>query len=133
MRFVDTSFMVALLRRRERHHGDAGDVWRSNDQTLLTTQGVVGEVWTLMVRREHHGAAVTALDALQNSPRVTILETEADVHDAAWEWLRRRDEHEYSFVDAVSFEVMRRRRLTEALAFDGDFTRAGFVEVRPTP
>lgn len=26
---------------------------------------------------------------------------------------------------------MRRRRLTDALAFDGDFTAAGFVEVRP--
>jgi uncharacterized protein len=46
------------------------------------------------------------------------------------DWLRRRDEHPYSFVDAVSFEVMRRRRLTEALAFDDDFTRAGYVEVR---
>jgi uncharacterized protein len=44
--------------------------------------------------------------------------------------LKRRDEHPYSFVDAVSFEVMRRRRLTEALAFDDDFTRGGFIEVR---
>jgi hypothetical protein len=26
---------------------------------------------------------------------------------------------------------MRNRRLTEALAFDGDFSAAGFVEVRP--
>jgi predicted nucleic acid-binding protein len=32
----------------------------------------------------------------------------------------------------VSFRVMQRRRLTEALAFDGDFAAAGFVEVRPT-
>lgn len=33
-------------------------------------------------------------------------------------------------VDATSFAVMRRRRLREAFAFDGDYT-AGFVEVRP--
>jgi len=26
---------------------------------------------------------------------------------------------------------MRRRRIREALAFDGDFNAAGFVEVRP--
>jgi len=26
---------------------------------------------------------------------------------------------------------MRRERITEALAFDGDFTAAGFVEARP--
>jgi predicted nucleic acid-binding protein len=34
-------------------------------------------------------------------------------------------------VDASSFVVMRRHRIAEALAFDGDFTAAGFVEVRP--
>jgi predicted nucleic acid-binding protein len=28
---------------------------------------------------------------------------------------------------------MQRRRLTEALAFDGDFAAAGFIEVRPPP
>jgi predicted nucleic acid-binding protein len=33
-------------------------------------------------------------------------------------------------VDATSFASMRRRRLREALAFDGDFRAAGFVEVR---
>ncbi|HKG04390.1 MAG TPA: hypothetical protein VKB03_14530 [Conexibacter sp.] len=43
----------------------------------------------------------------------------------------RRNEREYSFVDATSFAVMRRRRIREALAFDGDFSAAGFVELRP--
>jgi predicted nucleic acid-binding protein len=28
--------------------------------------------------------------------------------------------------------VMRQRRITDALAFDGDFTAAGFIELRPT-
>lgn len=31
-----------------------------------------------------------------------------------------------------SFAVMRHQRLTEALAFDGDFAAAGFIEVRPS-
>jgi uncharacterized protein len=34
-------------------------------------------------------------------------------------------------VDATSFAVMRRRRLRQALAFDGDFAAAGFTEARP--
>lgn len=56
--------------------------------------------------------------------------TPAD-QDDAMAWLRRHDEREYSFVDATSFAVMRRRRITEAFAFDGDFAAAGFVELRP--
>ena len=53
------------------------------------------------------------------------------VERGARAWLRRHDERVYSFVDATSFVVMRRERLGEALAFDGDFGAAGFVEVRP--
>ena len=52
------------------------------------------------------------------------LETEALA------WLRRHDEREYSFVDATSFATMRALNIREALAFDGDFSAAGFVELR---
>jgi predicted nucleic acid-binding protein len=54
-----------------------------------------------------------------------------DVEREAWRWLRRHDEREYSFVDASSFAIMRRLRIRDALAFDGDFSAAGFREVRP--
>ena len=53
------------------------------------------------------------------------------IDERAWEWLARRDERRYSYVDATSFEIMRRERITEALAFDGDFSAAGFIELRP--
>jgi len=35
------------------------------------------------------------------------------------------------FVDATSFALMRLRHVREALAFDGVFNAAGFVEMRP--
>lgn len=46
-------------------------------------------------------------------------------------WLCRHDERAYSCIDATSFELMRSQRILEALAFDGDFAAAGFVELRP--
>jgi predicted nucleic acid-binding protein len=45
-------------------------------------------------------------------------------------WLRSHDEREYSFVDATSFVVMRAMGIDRALAYDGDFAAAGFVELR---
>ena len=48
----------------------------------------------------------------------------------AWAWLRVHDERPYSFVDATSFALMRKKRITDALAFDGDFAAAGFNELR---
>jgi predicted nucleic acid-binding protein len=43
---------------------------------------------------------------------------------------RVHNERPYSFVDATSFALMRRKRVPEALAFDGDFAAAGFNELR---
>jgi predicted nucleic acid-binding protein len=77
--------------------------------------------------------AVAFLDAIQASRRVVMSYVDEATEAEALRWLRRHDEREYSFVDATSFAVMRRRRLTEALAFDGDFQAAGFVEVRARP
>ncbi len=45
----------------------------------------------------------------------------------------RHDEHVCPFVDATSFAVMRRLRILEALACDGDFSAANITEVRPEP
>ena len=70
------------------------------------------------------------LDAIDASPRVTVESAGPTIEQEALAWLRRHDEREYSFVDATSFATMRRRRIGDALAFDGDFSAAGFVELR---
>jgi predicted nucleic acid-binding protein len=52
------------------------------------------------------------------------------MEDAALAWLRRHDERRYSFVDATSFALMRSMKIKDALAFDADFSAAGFRELR---
>lgn len=131
MRFADTSFWVALALRRDSHHETAKALWEQRDQPLLMSNHVLGEVWTFLRRRDSHAAARQARRLIAGSETVEVHHVPVDVEDEAWRWLERHDEREYSFVDATSFALMRRRGLTEALAFDGDFTAAGFVEVRP--
>lgn len=99
---------------------------------MTSTNHVLGETWTFIRRRRGHADAVRVLDALNGSQRVTIIRVDQDVEEDAWEWLRRHDDREYSFVDATRVAIMRRRRLREALAFDNDFVSAGFIEVRPS-
>ena len=94
---------------------------------------VLGETWTLLRNRFGHTVALQFLATIERSSRVSVATVDAAIDEQAWEWLRRRDERAYSYVDATSFEIMRRERITEALAFDQDFTAAGFIEVRPGP
>ena len=132
MIFVDTSFWVALQNRRDDRHGAATSLLELHrDRQLMTTNHVRGETWTFLRRRAGHQEAVAFLDAIGRSPRILLVAVGEEQEDAALRWLRRHDERTYSFVDATSFAVMRERRVALALAFDGDFSAAGFQELRP--
>lgn len=135
MKFADTSWWTAWALPSDARHGNAlgmlGQLGRS--EQILTTDLVAGETWTFLRRKDSHRTALAFLERLDTlvSAERLVLHRVTDVQeDAAWEWLRRHDEREYSFVDATSFRTMRDRRMREALAFDQDFAAAGFVEVR---
>ncbi|GIU91152.1 MAG: 23S rRNA-specific endonuclease VapC20 [Acidimicrobiia bacterium] len=131
VRFADTSFWFGLHIASDRRHEPAVELWREGGR-IVTTDLVLGETWTLLrVRGTSHDRVVELIDAVRASPRIEVVHVDAGVVEEAWAWLRTRGERVYSFVDATSFVVMRRRRLVEALCFDGDFAAAGFVEVRP--
>jgi uncharacterized protein len=130
--FVDASFWIALRFPRDDRHDEAKELFALyGDQPLLTSNLVRGESWTVLRGRAGHDAAVDLLDRLRTSKRIEVVRVSEEIEDEALEWLRRHDEREYSFVDATSFAFMRKRRITEALAFDSDFSAAGFVELRP--
>jgi predicted nucleic acid-binding protein len=96
----------------------------------VTTNHVRGETWTFLRRRAGYRSAVHFLDLVQHTPRLRVEFVDEKLEREALRWLRRHDERPYSFVDATSFALMKRLRIKEALAFDGDFAAAGFVELR---
>jgi predicted nucleic acid-binding protein len=129
--FVDTSFWVALRMPREVHHRAAVElIKRTEGERLLTSNHVRGETWTFLRRRAWHDAAVSFLDVLARSTRLHVEFVSSELEVEALDWLRRHDERDYSFVDATSCALMRSLGISEALAFDGDFSAAGFVELR---
>lgn len=131
MIFVDTSVFVASAASRDARHDEARRlVAQHGSSGLVTSNHVRGETWTFLNRRYGHRAAVAFLDMLANTEYIHLATVEPPLEEQALRWLRRHDEREYSFVDATSFQLMRSLRIRDALAFDGDFTAAGFVELR---
>lgn len=133
MIFADTSFLVAGFIGRDQHHEAAVHLSRQiAGRRIVTTNHVRGETWTWIRRRAWHAKAAEMLDRLADpGGHVSVKRVAGDLEDEALLWLRKHDEREYSFVDATSFAFMRAKGITEALAFDGDFAAAGFVELRP--
>jgi predicted nucleic acid-binding protein len=134
VKFADSGWWIAWSLPHDSRHDDAVemlDALGRNEQVLATNR-VVGETWTYLRRKGGHRSAIAFLDRVETlveHDRLVLHRVTDEQERSAWEWLRRHDERSYSFVDATSFRVMRDRRLREVLAFDQDFTSAGFLRV----
>jgi predicted nucleic acid-binding protein len=129
--FVDSSYWIAQVLPRDRRHEVAKELESTHAAgRLITSNAVLGETWTYLRSKRGHAPAIQWLDQVKHS-QTSIERIDAELEDDAWSWLRVHDERPYSFVDATSFALMRKLRIREALAFDGDFAAAGFVELRP--
>jgi len=118
---------------RDRNHEAAVQLFiRHGDRRIITTNHVRGETWTWLRSRSWHAKAVEFLDSVgADNSYIQVARVDTNPEDEAFAWLRRHDEREYSFVDATSFAFMRAKGIAEALAFDGGFAAAGFLELRP--
>jgi predicted nucleic acid-binding protein len=125
--FVDTSALLAFLDRDATRHDEVvavlGGVFR--ERSGVTHNYVLIETEALANRRLGAGVARRLLEDV--IPVLEIVWVDAELHAAAvtahLRALRRRS----SLVDQVSFELMRRRDMSVALALDRDFAREGFV------
>ena len=50
---------------------------------------------------------------------------------AAFYYLQQRSDKRYSLTDCVSFVVMEKMNILQALAFDAHFEQAGFIRLPP--
>jgi predicted nucleic acid-binding protein len=125
MIFVDTSAFYALADRDDPHHGAARVRLRSlleADEGLLTHNYVLVESMALLQSRLGREAA---LRLAHDSRAIDVEWIDAAAHQEAVRALARQ-RRRVSFVDQVSFVVMRRRAVEVAFAFDPDFEREGF-------
>lgn len=135
MIFLDTGFLFALVSKRDAHHTRVVDVFRDFNSVrladhLLTTNHVVAEAITLTLKIGHE-KAVQLGDQLYGEKLARIHWATPDEERAAFDYVKRHQDQTYSTVDCLSFVVMEKLGIREALAVDSDFTHR-FV-ARPGP
>ena len=131
---VDTGALVALARRPDQYHRQAIETARrflARGGRLVGTALVLAETHNHLLRGTGPERARRATSALLHDPSYEWLDVDVPlVRAAITTWLDRYADQMFTLTDAVSFEVMRRRRLTAAFAFDEDFVTAGFELLR---
>lgn len=128
--FLDTSGWFAALSPKEAKHRPvlaAYRRWIDDGVTLVTTNLVVAEMQILLSRFRGADEGLRFLDALYQDPSHEVVFVDRELERSAVDqWLRRFRDQRLSLADAVSFEVMRERRIRQALALDEHFALAGF-------
>ena len=135
MIFLDTGFLFALVSNRDAHQERVVEVFREFQHRrlrdhVLTTNHVVAEAITLSLKIGHD-KAVKLGDQLYGEKLARIHWATPDEERAAFEYFKRHQDQTYSMVDCLSFFVMEKLGIREALAVDSDFTHR-FI-ARPGP
>jgi len=127
--FLDTGYLIALEASDDQHHDEAIQHWRQSVpdiSSIVTTTYVFDEAVTFFNSRGHHSKAVEIGRRLLRSPRVETIHVTEELFGAGWRRFQERSDKRYSLTDCISFLVMKRRELEEALAFDQHFEQAGY-------
>ncbi|MGH8924283.1 MAG: type II toxin-antitoxin system VapC family toxin [Acidimicrobiia bacterium] len=126
--FVDTSALYATLDAADPVHPLAARAFFSlRGEELMTHNYVVVESAALVQRRLGSAALRDLADGLLGPVQIVFVDNE--LHASALTALLASRRRGVSLVDHTSFEVMRRRGITRAFAFDADFVAEGFETV----
>lgn len=131
---IDTSALLAVANPRDRHHEEAVAIGRrflSSGGRWVGTTLVLAELHGHLLQRRGHETARAHVDRLLGDPAHEWFDATTElVQDASQRWLARFRDQPFSLTNAVSFEVMRRLRVTTAFAFDHHFEAAGYERIR---
>jgi uncharacterized protein len=127
--FLDTGYLIALEAADDQHHKKALRHWKSfakHRPQLVTTSYVFDEVVTFFNSRGRHSKAVELGHRLLESSSIRFFHIDIDLFEEGWQYFQSRPDKRYSLTDCLSFVVMEREGLREALTFDDHFAQAGF-------
>lgn len=127
--FVDTGAWFALADKSDQHHNQAAEAYPDllRNYRLLTTNLVIAETYFLIRRAIGHQAAITFLENIAASPRVIKTYSDSVLEETAEGILRKYQDQDFSYTDAVSFAAMKQYEIIRAFSFDQHFVTAGFT------
>ncbi len=126
--FADTSYWMALSRKRDQHNRHAV-AWNRfvirTGSVIVTTEAVLWEWLNAFSDASTRAVAAEGYRRAHADARIEVVPFQPELIGSAVELYRTRPDKSWSLTDCLSFVVMERRQLTEALTTDRHFEQAG--------
>ncbi len=125
----DTSGFFALMDKRDPMHGKAVAWIEAQRKKIrpVSTEWVVGETCTLLVARKRPHLVTRFLDYVDSSAALLLVNPDDTLLRAAKALIRQQARQGYSFVDCISFCLMKERSIRNAFTTDIHYRKAGFT------
>jgi hypothetical protein len=124
--FADSYFFFAILNPRDPAHAKAMDFSRQNRGPLVTTAWVLTELADGLASTPRRQAFRRVLEDIEANRANLVVPASAETFEKGVEFYHARPDKQWSLTDCISFLVMSEEGITEALAADHHFERAGF-------
>jgi len=126
--FADSSYWMALTRKRDQYNRHAV-AWNQfvirTRSTIVTTEAVLWEWLNAFSDASTRAVAAEGYRRAHADARIEVAPFQPELIDSAVLLYRTRLDKSWSLTDCLSFLVMERRQLTEALTTDRHFEQAG--------
>lgn len=127
--FMDTSFVLALENQDDLHYGIANQLADAclRDRTILVLHwGIWFEVLDGFARLSRRSKGIELLQRFYDEQVYHTYRLNKSLFDQATSLFAGRPDKEWGLTDCVSFTLMKRLDLSEALTADQHFVQAGF-------
>jgi len=124
--FADTFYFLALLNPHDSAHAKAVVLSQTRREPLLTTPWVITELADALSDPQRRAQCGRFVESLRTNPRVQIPLPTKEIFDAGWGLYLSRPDQPWSLTDCISFALMRKRGIKDALTGDHHFEQAGF-------
>lgn len=126
MIFADTGWFVALVNPNDALHNRALRWLAAISEPIATTEYVLLETFNALssasIRRRCHEVISRTVVDLQ----IQLVRGDTALFNAGMKMHRDRTDKAWSLADCISFQLMLRSEMTQALAHDHHFEQAGF-------
>ncbi len=124
--FADTFYFLALLNKHDQGHSKAVEYAASIEQ-LVTTEWVLTELADGLALSRRRDMFPRTRQEFRADADVLVVPLDMRLHEEGIALFASRPDKDWSLTDCISFVVMQREGLTEALTGDHHFEQAGFV------
>ena len=125
--FADTFYFLALLNPRDKAHARAVAYTASFPGEMVTTAWVLTELGDALWHPANRSKFIATVTYLKTNAQGKITPPDPVLFEEGIKLFEARPDKEWSLTDCISFVVMQREGITEALTGDHHFEQAGFV------